>query len=77
MGTFLEEAGLELVDGLGDRQVGVACRLLGGPEEVEVDVSRIWTWISSQIVKCNFGELCKVGSFLSVVGIEVASVNEI
>lgn len=51
--------------------------MLGGPEEVEVDVSRIWAWISSQIVKCNFGELCKVGSFLSVMGIEVASVNEI
>lgn len=57
--------------------MGVARRLLGGPEEVEVDVSRICAWINSQIVKSNFGELCKVGSFLSVMGIEVASVNEI
>lgn len=27
-------------------------------------------------VKCNFGELCKVRGFLSMTGIEVASVKE-
>jgi hypothetical protein len=33
-------------------------------------------YLNPLTVKCNFGELCKVGGFLSMRGIEVASVKE-
>lgn len=48
MGTFLEEAAVELEDGVGDKQEGVAGILVGGPEEVEMGVSRVCACISSQ-----------------------------
>lgn len=47
MGTFLEEGEVELEVEVGDKQVGVAGRLLGGPEEVEMGVSQVCAWISS------------------------------
>lgn len=40
--------GGELEDGVEDRQEGVARILVGGPEEVEMGVSQVCAWISSQ-----------------------------
>lgn len=48
VGTFLEEAAAELENGWEIGRWDVALRFLGGPGEVEMGLTKLCAWISSQ-----------------------------